>query len=121
VRTALLRLIHNRKFIGEDLSVRVVCVVGFLVLQAGAGEFVISAYQELARQLSVALMHEERRCGYFTKQKLRMWALQDDTSASPEGGEMEMNLYLGIIVVRFKRWFCVINLADQHLRVFALK
>ena len=53
--------------------------------QAGVGEFVISAYQELAKQVSVALMHEERRCGYFTKQKLRMWALQDDTSSSPEG------------------------------------
>jgi len=54
-------------------------------LQAGVGEFVISAYQELAKQISVALMHEERRCGYFTKQKLRMWALQDDISTSPEG------------------------------------
>jgi len=46
---------------------------------------VISAYQELAKQVSVALMHEERRCGYFTKQKLRMWALQDDISTTPEG------------------------------------
>ena len=56
-------------------------------LQAGAGEFVISAYQELAKQISVALMHEERRCGYFTRQKLRMWALQDDISTSPEGND----------------------------------
>jgi len=46
---------------------------------------VISAYQELAKQISVALMHEERRCGYFTRQKLRMWALQDDINTSPEG------------------------------------
>jgi len=46
---------------------------------------VISAYQDLAKQISVALMHEERRCGYFTRQKLRMWALQDDISTSPEG------------------------------------
>jgi len=57
-------------------------------LQAVAGEFVIAGYQELAKQISVALMHEERRCGYFTKQKLRMWALQDDTSTPPEGNQI---------------------------------
>jgi len=57
-------------------------------VQASAGEFVASAYQELAKQISVALMHEERRCGYFTRQKLRMWELQDDISTSPEGEEL---------------------------------
>jgi len=61
-------------------------------LQAGVGEFVTSAYQELAKQISVALMHEERRCGYFTKQKLRMWALQDDISTSPEGSDVWMHV-----------------------------
>jgi len=46
---------------------------------------VITTYQDLSRQLSVALCHEEHRTGYMSCQKRIMLSIQDDCSSNVEG------------------------------------
>ena len=44
----------------------------------------INCYHNLAKQIAVALQHEERRCGYLTAQKNIMWGIQDEVASLPE-------------------------------------
>lgn len=45
----------------------------------------ISCYQDLARQLAVALRHEEKRCGYLHSQKDLMIQTVDEVATMTEG------------------------------------
>ena len=56
------------------------------VLQASqADEVMIRCYQDLSRQLGVALRHEDRRCNYLNSQKDIMMHIQDEVATMPEG------------------------------------
>ncbi|XP_074647993.1 GATOR1 complex protein NPRL3-like [Tubulanus polymorphus] len=53
-------------------------------LRANATQSIIHCYQELAKQLAIALRHEERRCGYMTRQQNQIISIQDELSTMPE-------------------------------------
>ena len=46
-------------------------------------------YLELAKQLTVAIGHEERRCQYLSLQAKIMMAANDEVAAMPEGNQKE--------------------------------
>ncbi|WAQ97433.1 NPRL3-like protein [Mya arenaria] len=48
------------------------------VLQASFGPWVVSCYQDLAQQITVALRHEERRCQYLSTQAKVMTTVHDE-------------------------------------------
>ncbi|KAL4239681.1 Nitrogen permease regulator-like 3 [Mactra antiquata] len=54
------------------------------VLQAKHGPWVVSCYQDLAKQLSVALKHEEERCQYLSIQAKIMSTVYEEVSSLPE-------------------------------------
>ena len=45
----------------------------------------VMCYQDLAKQIAVALRHEEKRCNYLNQQKDIMSAIQDEMATMPEG------------------------------------
>ena len=45
----------------------------------------VAGYFDLAKQLSVSLRHEERRCGYLNRQKNIMLSIYDEMTTMPEG------------------------------------
>ena len=45
---------------------------------------IVSCYQDLAKQITVALKHEERRCQYLSTQAKIMTTVQDDIVTLPE-------------------------------------
>ena len=55
------------------------------MVQTNADEYLVASYHSLARQLAVALQHEERRCGYVHEQKDKMSAVREDVNTRPEG------------------------------------
>ncbi|XP_052791015.1 GATOR complex protein NPRL3-like [Mya arenaria] len=54
------------------------------VLQASFGPWVVSCYQDLAQQITVALRHEERRCQYLSTQAKVMTTVHDEVTSLPE-------------------------------------
>ncbi|XP_052227787.1 GATOR complex protein NPRL3-like isoform X2 [Dreissena polymorpha] len=61
------------------------------VLQAIHGPWVVSCYQDLAKQITVALKHEERRCQYLSTQAKIMATVHDEVASMPE--DMMSSLY----------------------------
>ncbi|KAH3779850.1 hypothetical protein DPMN_157658 [Dreissena polymorpha] len=53
--------------------------------QAIHGPWVVSCYQDLAKQITVALKHEERRCQYLSTQAKIMATVHDEVASMPEG------------------------------------
>ena len=49
------------------------------------GPSIVACYQDLAKQITVALKHEERRCQYLSTQAKIMTTVHDDISTLPEG------------------------------------
>lgn len=57
------------------------------MLQASAAdESLINCYQDLTKQLALALRHENKRCDYLDQQKNLMMAIQEEATTVPEGG-----------------------------------
>ncbi|XP_045213441.1 GATOR complex protein NPRL3-like [Mercenaria mercenaria] len=54
------------------------------VLQATHGPWIVSCYQDLAKQLTVALKHEEKRCHYLSTQAKIMTTVFDEVASLPE-------------------------------------
>ncbi|GFN99606.1 nitrogen permease regulator 3-like protein [Plakobranchus ocellatus] len=67
------------------------------VLRANLPESVITCYQELAQQLTVAIAYEEKRCEYLTKQAKIMLAAVDETSV-PGADDSDMVSTMKLIV-----------------------
>ena len=53
--------------------------------QSTANKLLIRSYQDLAKQLAVALQHEENRCGYLDSQKGMMTTIHEEMATMPEG------------------------------------
>lgn len=56
----------------------------FFVLQATQGPWIVSCYQDLSKQLSVALKHEEKRCQYLSSQAKIMATVYEEVNSLPE-------------------------------------
>ncbi|KAK3579485.1 hypothetical protein CHS0354_028302 [Potamilus streckersoni] len=54
------------------------------VVKSSASSSVVDCFHNLAKQLSVALKHEEKRCQYLSSQAKIMTAVHDDVAALPE-------------------------------------
>ncbi|XP_064611275.1 GATOR1 complex protein NPRL3-like [Liolophura sinensis] len=54
------------------------------VLKANVSPSVVSCYQDLAKQLTVAIRHEETRCHYLTAQTKIILSIHDEVAAMPE-------------------------------------
>ncbi|XP_060579018.1 GATOR1 complex protein NPRL3-like [Ruditapes philippinarum] len=54
------------------------------VLEASHGPWIVSCYQDLAKQLSVALKHEEKRCQYLSTQAKIMTKEHEEVPSLPE-------------------------------------
>ena len=55
------------------------------LLKAHVGPSIVACYQDLAKQVTVALKHEERRCQYLSTQAKIMTSVHDDIASLPEG------------------------------------
>ena len=53
--------------------------------QANLGPWIVSCCQDLAKQLTVALKHEERRVQYLSSQAKIMSTVHDEVTSLPEG------------------------------------
>ncbi|XP_064625379.1 GATOR1 complex protein NPRL3-like [Lineus longissimus] len=53
-------------------------------LRTNVAASVINCYHDLAKQIAVALRHEQTRCNYLSQQKSIMWGIQDDIASLPE-------------------------------------
>ena len=62
-------------------------LISVAFFQSTVNEHLIRAYQDLAKQLAVALRHEEKRCGYLSGQKYIMTQIQEEMNTMPEGKE----------------------------------
>ena len=57
----------------------------FMIIQASHGPWIVSCYQDLAKQLNVALKHEEKRCQYLSTQAKIMAKEHEEVPSLPEG------------------------------------
>ncbi|XP_071814720.1 GATOR1 complex protein NPRL3-like [Apostichopus japonicus] len=57
------------------------------VLHADSHPSLIQCYQDLSKRLAVALKHEERRCGYLSRQAVVVHTTMDEVAAMPEDSE----------------------------------
>ena len=55
------------------------------MFQASSDEGLIASYQDLAKQIALALRHEEKRCDFLNIQKAQMMAIRDEVATMPEG------------------------------------
>ncbi|XP_028395265.1 GATOR complex protein NPRL3-like isoform X2 [Dendronephthya gigantea] len=56
-------------------------------LQADVDSSVCECYHELSQRISIALKHEELRCGYFSTERQTMLAIHDEVAELPEASE----------------------------------
>lgn len=56
-------------------------------LRANASHSIVNCYHDVSERLTIALHHEERRCGYVTSQSKMMLLAHDDVAALPEDSE----------------------------------
>ncbi|XP_023222648.1 GATOR complex protein NPRL3-like [Centruroides sculpturatus] len=56
-------------------------------LRANASHSIVNCYHDISKRLTIALHHEERRCGYVTSQAKMMLSAHDDVAALPEDSE----------------------------------
>ncbi|CAH1794229.1 unnamed protein product [Owenia fusiformis] len=54
------------------------------LLKSNAHTSLINSYHDLAKQIAIALRHEERRCSYLNREKDIMVAVQDELASMPE-------------------------------------
>lgn len=55
------------------------------LLQTSAGQDIVKLYLNLVKQIGIALIHEERRCGYLSEQKKIMWKILDEHPSLSDG------------------------------------
>ena len=55
------------------------------VFKASADLSLVQCFQDLSKRLSLALKHEERRCGYLSHQAITMLTVCDEVASLPEG------------------------------------
>lgn len=51
---------------------------------------VVNYYQDLAKQITVAIRHEECRCNYLTLQTKAMQQVHDEMTPLPEGNNTDL-------------------------------
>jgi hypothetical protein len=54
------------------------------VRQGDVCQSLVHCYHDLTKRLSIALRHEERRCGYLSDQARIVLSVQDEVAALPE-------------------------------------
>lgn len=90
--------------------------------QASHGPWVISCYQELAKQLTVALKHEEKRCQYLSTQAKIMSTVHDEVASLPEGRHVlylfTVRLYIDSMEIYF--YAPLVSLAEVHIVITAI-
>ncbi|KAJ8037964.1 GATOR complex protein NPRL3 [Holothuria leucospilota] len=57
------------------------------VLNADSHPSLVQCYQDLSKRLAVAMKHEERRCGYLSRQAVVVHTTMDEVAAMPEDAE----------------------------------
>lgn len=96
--------IDNIRFVGhptqlpyasnrEPSTIRMFNVV--FALKANATHSIVNCYHDLSHRLSIAILHEEQRCDYLTRQVKYMQCADDEIATLPEGsGKSPFDLIL---------------------------
>nr|CAD7198789.1 unnamed protein product [Timema douglasi] len=66
----------------ENPSIILINIV--FALRATASHSIVKCYYDLSKRLGVSLRHEEKRCGYLSKETKKMVTAHDEVAARPE-------------------------------------